>query len=101
MPYVSNNYAALYEFIQRQNQWFQYGDRVWVNHIDYVTQCTSFSFSSVDITDCNQKNAFICEIGKYLPLLRSSTFSLVVLGGNTDFLVLVSILSSGKIILKK
>ncbi|KAL0880639.1 hypothetical protein ABMA27_001864 [Loxostege sticticalis] len=62
MPYVSNNYAALYEFIQRQNQWFQYGDRVWVNHIDYVTQCTSFSFSSVDITDCNQKNAFICEI---------------------------------------
>ncbi|KAG6445644.1 protein bark beetle isoform X2 [Manduca sexta] len=62
MPYVTGNYAALYEFIQRQNQWFQYGDRVWVNHIDYVTQCTSFAFSSVDITDCNQKNAFICEI---------------------------------------
>ncbi|RVE49659.1 hypothetical protein evm_005716 [Chilo suppressalis] len=64
MPYVSGsvNYAALYEFIGRQNQWFQYGDRVWVNHIDYVTQCTSFAFSSVDITDCNQKNAFICEI---------------------------------------
>ncbi|XP_038215102.1 protein bark beetle isoform X2 [Zerene cesonia] len=62
MPYVSGNYEALYEFIQRQNQWFQYGDRVWVNHIDYVTQCTSFAFSSVEITDCNQKNAFICEI---------------------------------------
>ncbi|XP_045494665.1 protein bark beetle isoform X1 [Colias croceus] len=62
MPYVSGNYEALYEFIQRQNQWFQYGDRVWVNHIDYVTQCTSFAFSSVEISDCNQKNAFICEI---------------------------------------
>lgn len=65
MPYVSGNYAALYEFIQRQNQWFQYGDRVWVNHIDYVTQCTSFAFSSVDVTDCNQKNSFICEIGEH------------------------------------
>lgn len=64
MPYVSGNYPALYQFIQKQNQWYQYGDRVWVNHIDYVTQCTSFAFSSVDITDCNQKNAFICEIGK-------------------------------------
>ncbi|PZC85077.1 hypothetical protein B5X24_HaOG202841 [Helicoverpa armigera] len=62
MPYVTGNYAALYEFINRQNQWFQYGDRVWVNHIDYVTQCTSFAFSNVEITDCNQKNAFICEI---------------------------------------
>lgn len=64
MPYVSGNYDVLYEFIQRQNQWFQYGDRVWVNHIDYVTQCTSFAFSNVEITDCNQKNTFICEIGK-------------------------------------
>ncbi|XP_047509687.1 protein bark beetle isoform X2 [Pieris napi] len=62
MPYVSGNYATLYDFIQRQNQWFQYGDRVWVNHIDYVTQCTSFAFSNIEITDCNQKNAFICEI---------------------------------------
>ncbi|XP_060803589.1 protein bark beetle [Amyelois transitella] len=62
MPYVSGNYAALYEFIQRQNEWYRYGDRVWVNHIDYVTQCTSFAFSSIDITDCRQKNAFICEI---------------------------------------
>ncbi|XP_072938867.1 protein bark beetle isoform X2 [Epargyreus clarus] len=62
MPYVSGNYAALYEFLQRQNQWFQFGDRVWVNHIDYVTQCTSFAFTSIEISDCNQKNAFICEI---------------------------------------
>ncbi|KAJ2949950.1 hypothetical protein O0L34_g11275 [Tuta absoluta] len=62
MPYVSGNYAALYDFVQRQNQWFQHGERVWVNHIDYVTQCTSFAFSTVEITDCNQKNPFICEI---------------------------------------
>ncbi|XP_050673785.1 protein bark beetle isoform X2 [Leptidea sinapis] len=62
MPYVSGNYAALYEFIKQQNQWYQYGDRVWVNHIDYVTQCTSFEFSTVEVTDCTQKNPFICEI---------------------------------------
>ncbi|CAG9578183.1 unnamed protein product [Danaus chrysippus] len=62
MPYVNGNYDVLYEFIHSQNQWVQYGDRVWVNHIDYVTQCTSFSYSDIEITDCEQKNAFICEI---------------------------------------
>ncbi|KAL4715552.1 hypothetical protein ACJJTC_009178 [Scirpophaga incertulas] len=64
MPYVSGslNYAHLYEFLRRQNQWLLNSDRVWVNHIDYIKECTSFSFSSVYITDCNEKNAFICEI---------------------------------------
>ncbi|OWR46233.1 Neurotrypsin [Danaus plexippus plexippus] len=62
MPYVNGNYDDLYEFIHSQNQWVRYGDRVWVNHIDYVTQCTSFAYSDIEITDCGQKNAFICEI---------------------------------------
>ncbi|XP_061730021.1 protein bark beetle isoform X1 [Cydia pomonella] len=62
LPYVTGNYEALYNFIQAQNQFFQYGDRVWVQHIDYLTQCTSFAISSVEVTECNQKHAFICEI---------------------------------------
>lgn len=64
MPYVSGNYDALYEFVHSQNQWYRYGDRVWVSHIDYVTQCTSFAYSRVEVTDCEQKNPFICEIGE-------------------------------------
>lgn len=62
MPFISGNHDDLYQYIRQQTQWFPYGDRVWVNHIDFVTQCTSFTFGNVDINDCAQKNAFLCEI---------------------------------------
>lgn len=63
MPYISGtSYFELYRFLQRQNQWFQFNDRVWVQHIDFVTQCTSFSFQTIQIDDCQRKSAFLCEI---------------------------------------
>ncbi|KAI8422542.1 hypothetical protein MSG28_006346 [Choristoneura fumiferana] len=62
LPYVTGNYEALYSFVQAQSQGFQYSDRVWVKHIDYLKQCSSFTFSNIESTACNQKNAFICEI---------------------------------------
>ncbi|GBO98348.1 Protein bark beetle [Eumeta japonica] len=62
LPYVGGSYGDLYEFIRKQNHWYQYGERVWVNHIDYVSRCTSFALNAIDITDCRQKNSFICEI---------------------------------------
>ncbi|XP_013178489.1 PREDICTED: uncharacterized protein LOC106125730 isoform X1 [Papilio xuthus] len=93
MPYVSGNYEALYEFIRRQSQWFQYGDRVWVNHIDYVTQCTSFAFSAIEITDCNQKNAFICEIDPKISIdplsWRGDTLAVAFIGVLVAAVVLV------------
>ncbi|XP_034826785.1 protein bark beetle isoform X2 [Maniola hyperantus] len=94
MPYVSGNYDVLYEFIQRQNQWFQYGDRVWVNHIDYVTQCTSFAFSNIEITDCNQKNTFICEIDPKITIdpmsWRGDTLAVAFVGVLLATVVLVA-----------
>ncbi|XP_068632960.1 protein bark beetle isoform X2 [Battus philenor] len=93
MPFVSGNYEALYEFIRQQNQWFQYGDRVWVNHIDYVTHCTSFAFSTVEITDCNQKNAFICEIDPKITIdplsWQGDTLAVAFIGALVAAVVLV------------
>ncbi|XP_052754555.1 protein bark beetle isoform X2 [Galleria mellonella] len=63
LPYVtSGDYAELYSFVAAAGGRPGDADRVWVNHIDYVSRCTSFASSSVDVTDCNQKNPFICEI---------------------------------------
>ncbi|XP_059051409.1 protein bark beetle isoform X2 [Achroia grisella] len=63
LPYVgARGYAALYEFVRAAAAAAGGGGRVWVDHVDYVARCTSFAASSVDVTDCHQKNAFICEI---------------------------------------
>ncbi|CAH2076021.1 unnamed protein product, partial [Iphiclides podalirius] len=93
MPYVSGSYDALYEFVHTQNQWYRYGDRVWVNHIDHVAQCTSFAYSRVEVTDCNQKNAFICEIDPRIsidPLAwRGDTLAVAFIGVLVAAVVLV------------
>ncbi|XP_066146694.1 protein bark beetle [Euwallacea fornicatus] len=64
MPYLLGNvnYIPLYEFLRRQYQWFLYTDRVWVQHIDQINQCTIFAFQSVEVDDCNRRSPFICEI---------------------------------------
>lgn len=74
MPYLIGNinYESLYNFLIQQQQWYLYSDRVWVQHIDQINQCTTFVYQNVEIDDCNQKSAFICEIGTYsiyLPLV--------------------------------
>ncbi|XP_048517043.1 protein bark beetle isoform X2 [Dendroctonus ponderosae] len=64
MPYLIGNinYLPVYEFLQRQYQWFLYSDRVWVQHIDQINKCTIFAFQTVEIDDCNRRSPFICEI---------------------------------------
>jgi hypothetical protein len=66
MPYLLGNlnYVNLYEFIRSQQQWYLYSDRVWVQHIDRIDECTIFAYQKVETDNCQQRNPFICEIGK-------------------------------------
>lgn len=66
MPYIigTHNYPLVSEFLRRQEQWYLYTGRVWVQHIDMINQCTQFVFDSVERGDCEEKLPFICEIGK-------------------------------------
>lgn len=68
MPYLIGNinYESLYNFLVKQQQWYIYSDRVWVQHIDQINQCTTFVYQNIEIDDCEQKSAFICEIGRLL-----------------------------------
>lgn len=45
-----------------------YSERVWVQHIDRINQCTSFLYQTLEIDDCSQLHPFICEIGTFPPL---------------------------------
>ncbi|XP_050298201.1 protein bark beetle isoform X2 [Anthonomus grandis grandis] len=64
MPYLMGNinYLPVYEFLRRQYQWYLYSDRVWIQHIDNINQCTIFAYQTVEIDDCNRRSPFICEI---------------------------------------
>ncbi|XP_030745583.1 protein bark beetle isoform X2 [Sitophilus oryzae] len=64
MPYLVGNvnYLPLFDFLRRQYQWYLYSDRVWVQDIDRIRQCTIFAYQAVQIEDCNRRSPFICEI---------------------------------------
>ncbi|BES98492.1 Scavenger receptor cysteine-rich domain [Nesidiocoris tenuis] len=62
MPYVMGNYIELYKFLKKQQETYQFYDRVWVQHIDKINQCTTFTFQRVEIDYCDRLSPFICEM---------------------------------------
>ncbi|XP_044255606.1 protein bark beetle isoform X2 [Tribolium madens] len=87
MPYLLGNlnYIDLYEFLRSQQQWFLYNDRVWVQHIDKINECTMFAYQRVEVDNCDQRNPFICEID---PKVSINILPL------TDDVVTIAVLSS-------
>lgn len=75
MPYLLGNlnYIDLYDFLKSQQQWFLYNDRVWVQHIDKIDECTMFAYQRVEVDNCDQRSPFICEIGKCTVLMKGKT----------------------------
>ncbi|KAF6211152.1 hypothetical protein GE061_014267 [Apolygus lucorum] len=62
MPYVMGNYIELYRFLKKQQENYQFYDRVWVQHIDKINQCTTFAFQRIEIDYCDRLSPFICEM---------------------------------------
>ncbi|KAF2901827.1 hypothetical protein ILUMI_04359, partial [Ignelater luminosus] len=64
VPYLIGtvNYMDLYAFLRQQQQWYLFADRVWVQHIDRINQCTMFSYQTVEIEECQRRLPFVCEI---------------------------------------
>lgn len=65
MPYVMGNHQELYRFLRKQQENFNFYDRVWVQHIDKINQCTVFVFQTIEIDHCQRLNPFVCEMGMY------------------------------------
>lgn len=62
MPFISSSYLELYHFLRSQQEQYLYHERVWVQHIDRINQCTVFTFQRIDLDICEELNPFICEI---------------------------------------
>lgn len=44
---------------------YDYSDRAWVQQLDRVDQCTTFTYQTIEIDHCAQPSPFICEIGMH------------------------------------
>ncbi|KAB0799954.1 hypothetical protein PPYR_07834 [Photinus pyralis] len=86
IPYLvgTTNYLDLYDFLKKQQQWYLFSDRIWVQHIDKINQCTMFAYQTVEIEDCYLRLPFICEIDPKVtinPLTwHGDTISIAVIG---------------------
>lgn len=62
MPFLRGNRAALWSYLESQIEDFKRSDRVWLQDLNFLEQCTSFVYKSIEIEDCSNKNSFLCEI---------------------------------------
>ncbi|XP_011334038.1 protein bark beetle isoform X2 [Ooceraea biroi] len=62
MPFIMGDYLALWKFARKQQERFDYSERVWVQQLERVDQCTMFTYQTIEIDHCSQPNSFICEI---------------------------------------
>lgn len=62
MPFIRGSTDILWLYLQRQMVHLRYPDRVWIQDLSHLEQCTSFLYRTVEIDDCNSKRGFICEI---------------------------------------
>lgn len=62
MPFIMRDYLELWRFARKQQERFDYSERVWVQQLDRLDQCTAFTYQTIEIDHCAQPNPFICEI---------------------------------------
>ncbi|KAL3267568.1 hypothetical protein HHI36_011686 [Cryptolaemus montrouzieri] len=99
MPYILGNinYQPLYEFIRKQSDWYLYSERVWVQHIDKINECTMFAYQTIDVADCDLRNPFICEIDpqvsiRIIPLTDDIVTLSIISGAILAILVLLIVI---------
>nr|XP_034174512.1 protein bark beetle [Osmia lignaria] len=62
MPFIMGDYLELFQFLRKQQIRYDYADRAWVQQLDRVDQCTTFTYQTIEIDHCAQPSPFICEI---------------------------------------
>lgn len=64
MPFIMGEYIELWKFLRKQQDRFDYSERVWVQQLERIDQCTTFTYQTIEIDHCSQPSPFICEIGE-------------------------------------
>jgi hypothetical protein len=62
MPFIKGDRTLLWEYLQRQMQHFRWSERIWIQDLNSLDECTTFVYKTVEIDSCDAKSAFLCEI---------------------------------------
>ncbi|XP_058792901.1 protein bark beetle isoform X2 [Phymastichus coffea] len=62
MPFIMGDYIELWKFLRKQQERFDYSERVWIQQLDRIDQCTMFTYQTIEVDVCGQPNPFVCEI---------------------------------------
>ncbi|XP_015436907.1 PREDICTED: protein bark beetle [Dufourea novaeangliae] len=62
MPFIMGDYLELWQFLRKQQERYDFSDRAWIQQLDRVDQCTTFTYQTIEIDHCAQPSPFICEI---------------------------------------
>ncbi|XP_062547876.1 protein bark beetle isoform X1 [Armigeres subalbatus] len=62
LPFIHGDYNALWFFLEQQSRYLRSAEKVWIQHPNYIDQCTSFIYRNVEIEECYERHAFLCEI---------------------------------------
>lgn len=72
MPFIMGDYIGLWRFLRKQQERFEVSERVWIQKLEHINECTMFTYQTIEIDHCMQPNPFICEIGLWLICLLSN-----------------------------
>lgn len=62
MPFIRGSSDMLWLYLQRQMAHLRYPEKIWIQDLNYLDQCTSFIYRNIESDDCNAKRGFVCEI---------------------------------------
>ncbi|XP_054261454.1 protein bark beetle-like isoform X2 [Macrosteles quadrilineatus] len=96
MPYVMGNSKEIFNFLRRQQEKYNFYDRVWVQHIDRINQCTVFVYQTIEVGNCNALYPFVCEMDPkvHISLLtwKDDMVTVAVLGAVFAAILMVAVL---------
>ncbi|XP_055592413.1 protein bark beetle-like isoform X1 [Uranotaenia lowii] len=62
LPFIHGDYDVLWRFLEQQSRYLRSAEKVWIQDPNYIDRCTSFIYRNVEIEECHERHAFLCEI---------------------------------------
>ncbi|XP_055547714.1 protein bark beetle isoform X2 [Wyeomyia smithii] len=62
LPFIHGDISALWFFLEQQSRYLRSAEKVWIQDPNYIDRCTSFIYRNVEVEECHERHAFLCEI---------------------------------------
>lgn len=70
MPFIRGSRDILWLYLQRQMIHLRYPEKIWIQDLNNLEQCTSFIYRTIEIDECDNKRGFVCEIDPKVGIMK-------------------------------